>query len=136
MEDRRETPTHRVIVADDDAGLVDLLRLVLHHSGFEVMVALSSADCLRLAADKPADLFLIDLNLSDGSAFDLIPKLRALPQAGKVPIYLLSGTPLDELERVQLEQLGVEPLLKPISIAVIKQKVERTLEAHPRRPDQ
>ena len=65
----------RVLVADDEPGVVRLLRRQLERSGFEVVEATDVA-VLRAALAREPEIVLLDLRLGNASGLDLIGELR------------------------------------------------------------
>jgi DNA-binding NtrC family response regulator len=66
----------RVLVADDDAALVRMLRRMLEPEGFCVLEAGSGAD-VRAELENEPELVLLDLRLGDASGSELIGEIRA-----------------------------------------------------------
>ena len=55
------TATQRILVADDDEGLRQLMRLVLRSAGFEVIEAVNGLDALARARDCDPTVILLDV---------------------------------------------------------------------------
>ncbi|MFQ3670204.1 MAG: response regulator [Verrucomicrobiia bacterium] len=117
----------RIVIADDEPGLADLLRMVLAGPDREIIVALDGAGCFRAADEERVDVLLMDLNLPDGTAFELVPKFRGVFGFKETTILLMSGTPLDDLEAAQFRQLGVEIYHKPVPMRTLKERVDGLL---------
>ena len=65
--DRRHAATaRRILVVDDEGGVVEALRLLLHAHGFTVVVATSPAEALEAARSYPLHAALVDLNYGKG----------------------------------------------------------------------
>lgn len=78
----------RIAVVEDEKSLAEGLKELLAGKGYAVQTAASLREAERLA---PADLWLVDVMLPDGSGLDLV---RSLREKGDVPILIL--TALDE----------------------------------------
>ena len=97
------TPTARLLVVDDDEGLLLLMADRLREEGHEVATAASArAARARLAAGAP-DLMFLDLKLADGSGPDLAAELRRGRQA--VPFVVVTGRG-DERAAVEVMRQG------------------------------
>jgi DNA-binding NtrC family response regulator len=77
------TAATRVLIADDQADIVQALRLLLADEGFDVVSAASPADAIDKAEAAPFDLALIDLNYtrdttSGQEGFDLMDRLQTI----------------------------------------------------------
>ncbi len=66
----------RVLVVDDEVEICLLVSQYLKKLGYEVAFSLSIAEALDKISTRPYDLLFVDLNLSDGSGYDLIKILR------------------------------------------------------------
>jgi signal transduction histidine kinase len=78
----------RVLVVDDNAGLVENLSEILEEAGYSVRGAASCAAALP-AAREGFDVALVDLRLPDGDGTALAPRLKELSPDGEV--VLLTG---------------------------------------------
>src|SRR5215212_2073600 len=104
----------RILCVDDDADTCEMLSVFLEQAGYEVMVAASVVDGLRLAIKERFDLYLLDLRLSDGNGIELCKQIRAF-DAG-TPVVVCSGD-VRECVRDQVLQVGVQDFLKkPIGL--------------------
>jgi two-component system response regulator ChvI len=95
-----------VLIVDNDPGVYTSIRMWLEDDGFQVRVATTGADALRILADAPIDVGLVDLRLPDMSGEDLL--CRALPAypASKFMIHTGIGyyRLSDELHRLGMEE--------------------------------
>jgi len=78
----------RVLVVDDEPQLTRALRINLRARGYDVDVAPTGTAALRLAAQHPPDVVLLDLGLPDLDGQEVIGGLRGWTD---VPIIVLSG---------------------------------------------
>src|SRR6266511_2935371 len=74
-----------VLLVDDEPESRDVISIMLTHVGFDVVVATSGQEALRLAANGP-DLILLDLYLPGLDGFEVCRRLRALPSTRRIPI--------------------------------------------------
>jgi DNA-binding response OmpR family regulator len=90
-----------VLLVDDEQDLLDLLRDFLEVAGFDVKVALSAQEALRILAATTADCVLLDVMLPELSGFDLCRKIR---EHYDLPILFLSArdTDLDKIRGLGL----------------------------------
>jgi diguanylate cyclase (GGDEF)-like protein len=78
-----------VLVVDDEPAVLALLTSQLSHE-FETLTARSGEQARRLLAERPVDVVLTDLQLTDGTGLQLLDWVhRHVPRAARV---LLSGT--------------------------------------------
>ena len=65
-----------VVVVEDETTLRRIIARNLTSRGIRVREAASAAEALRLAAESPPDLLLLDINLPDRSGWDVLRELR------------------------------------------------------------
>jgi PAS domain S-box-containing protein len=83
----------RALVVDDDPDTLEMLRFVLSESGAEVFTATSVGEAIRVLDHTEPNLLISDLAMPDEDGYELITKVRALPQGRgtHVPAIALSA---------------------------------------------
>ena len=84
-------PPKRILVIDDDPGMIKLLEKWLKVAGKEVIGALSGKSGLKRAKEEPLDLILIDLMLPDIGGIDVAQKLKADAATQDIPVIFISA---------------------------------------------
>jgi DNA-binding response OmpR family regulator len=114
----------RILVVEDDANLAEGLRYNLERAGYEVQVASTGPDGLRLARREP-DLVVLDLMLPGLHGFDLLAKLR---EAGsRVPVIILTVQDA-ETSKVKGFDAGADDYLtKPFGIGELLARIRARL---------
>ncbi|TAM60294.1 response regulator transcription factor [bacterium] len=102
----------KILVVDDEPGIVDFLKAYLVREGFEVATALTAAEALALArADEP-DLMILDLTLPDGNGYDVY---RTVSARRRVPTIMLTARG-EEIDRIAGLEMGADDYVtKPFS---------------------
>jgi two-component system response regulator MprA len=122
----------RVLIIDDEPGIVDFLSLGLGYEGFRCASAADGPTGLHLALTDPPDLIILDLMLPRLDGFTLCRRLR---QASGVPVIMLTAR--DDLDdRVQGLNLGADDYLtKPFQFKELVARVRAVLRRHGRGGD-
>jgi two-component system, OmpR family, KDP operon response regulator KdpE len=94
----------RVLVVDDEPQIVRALRINLRARQYEVDTAMNGAEALRVAAQHPPDLVILDLGLPDMDGVEVIEGLRGWTEA---PIIVLSGR-ADSTDKVEALDRGAD----------------------------
>jgi CheY-like chemotaxis protein len=119
----------KVLLAEDDDAVRDMLRTSLERDGFEVVAVASVCEALKRIASENFDVLLSDLHMPlAGDGFTVVSAMRHThPQAVTL---VLSGYPqLDEaLSAIRLQ--ADEVLVKPIQIASLREIIRERLK-HP-----
>ncbi|RYZ42048.1 MAG: sigma-54-dependent Fis family transcriptional regulator, partial [Myxococcaceae bacterium] len=97
-------PGPRILLVDDDPGVLRALRGLLGDEGFTTVEARSAAEATRLleAPDAPPALMLLDLRMPGETGLELLARL---PRPLAVPVVVLSGE-ASPAEAVQALKLG------------------------------
>ena len=84
----------RVLLIDDDSGFVSLISRMLYSLDphIETITAYTGSQALRLAAEQPPDLVLLDLLMPEMDGFQVLEGLRKLPGLEEVPMVLVTAT--------------------------------------------
>ena len=81
----------RIVVADDEPDVRELIACRLSRSGYEVVEATDGAEALRLALAEPPDLVVLDVMMPKLDGYELTRRLRADPATRRVPVILLTA---------------------------------------------
>ena len=66
----------RILVADDDLKLLEVVRAILERAGHDILEAKDGEEALRLIRDQVPDLVLSDIFMPGGDGVELILALR------------------------------------------------------------
>ena len=80
-----------VLIADDEAHVVELVRVTLEDERIRVVHAADGATLLQLAADLEPELIFLDVNLPDMSGLEVCRRLRREPGLAGVSIVMLTA---------------------------------------------
>jgi DNA-binding response OmpR family regulator len=122
----------RLLLVEDDPVLRTFLADNLTADGFELLLADTVRDGLRLLEYKQPDLALVDLGLPDGSGLDLVARVRAADGVASrldpaVPLVVLTGR-AGELDRLRGFERGADDYVaKPFSYAELRLRLRAVL---------
>jgi len=114
------------LLVEDDLTTAHFFQAVLQPLPATIDWARSSAQALHYAQTQTYDLWLIDLNLPDGTGLELLSRLRA--QHGHI-VALAHTAELNFNAKPALQQAGfIEILIKPFSAQTLLNLVQNTLK--------
>ncbi|MGM9999361.1 MAG: response regulator [Candidatus Bruticola sp.] len=116
-----------ILVVDDEANIVSLLRYNLEQQGFEVICASDGNEAINLARREHPDLILLDIMLPGLTGTDVT---RAIRKESKTPIIMVTAKG-EEIDKVLGLEMGADDYVtKPFSprelVARIKAVLRRT----------
>lgn len=109
----------RVLLVEDEAGLVSALRVALQREGYAIDTALRADEAREKLAVTEYDIVLLDVNLPDGDGFELAGAIRSGDRvAGAAETRILMLTARGQLrDRVRGLDLGADDyLVKPFAL--------------------
>jgi two-component system KDP operon response regulator KdpE len=124
---------HRILVIEDDAGIRDVLRVLLQAEHYRVIEAETAARAEIEARSHRPDLLLVDLGLPDGDGLRVIKNVRAW---SPVPIIVLSARTM-EVQKVGALDAGADDYVtKPFSAPELVARVRAALRRSARSTEQ
>lgn len=117
-------PPARLLIADDDASIVELLTASLQHAGFEVDSAYNGHDALTATRAMRPDAILLDVMMPGLDGFEVVRRMRA--EGILVPVLFVSARYAAE-DKVHGLTLGDDYMTKPFSLEELIARVRALL---------
>jgi PAS domain S-box-containing protein len=121
----------KVLVVTDEPLVRGLLREILAHGGFEVLLAGNDEEAHAAAGANPGaiELLLADLDMAGGRAADFVRRLAHRSPATRV--LLLSSCPEEEASAEEFARRGYEVVRKPFQPDTLLARLKRVLARPP-----
>ena len=110
----------RVMIADDDPGILDAVEAMLEFGGYEVSSTPNGATLLDIHDNFP-DLLLLDIWMPGTDGREVCKQLKAQESSKKMPIIMISAS--TELEKSAKEAGADDFLEKPFDMDELLQKI-------------
>lgn len=122
----------KILVADDEAKIRELVRMYLSAEGFAVAEAKDGQEALALAKQNSFDLIILDLMMPGKDGWEVCREVR---RSSAVPVIMLTARG-EEIDRVLGLELGADDyVVKPFSprelVARVKAVLRRTRQSRP-----
>lgn len=120
----------KTLVVDDQLTMRSLVRAGLNQIGFsQIEEAVDGEDAFRKVLQRPVNLIISDFNMPKLDGLSLLRALRSHEPTRQVAFIMLTGRADDELVR-RAAQFGVNNyLVKPFTVATLKDKIEQVFGA-------
>jgi DNA-binding response OmpR family regulator len=118
----------RVLVVDDDAKTVELVKLYLSRDGYQILTAYDGGEALRLARESSPDLIVLDLMLPD---IDGLEVCRILRNESDIPVIMLTARTTDQDKLIGLGLGADDYVTKPFSPRELAARVRAVLRRLP-----
>jgi DNA-binding NarL/FixJ family response regulator len=124
----------RLLVVDDDPGLLLAVSETLRAEGYDVMTARRGAEAMVRVAESLPDLIVSDIRMPGMDGYQLVRNLRSNPRTRLVPIIFLTAKD-ETADRIQGFRAGVDAYItKPFEpdelVAVVAGILRRTEQVH------
>jgi DNA-binding response OmpR family regulator len=125
---KKATAAKRVLLVDDDAEIIESLRLALEANGYEVLVARDGNQGLALTERENPDLVILDMMMPKRSGFLVLERLRRTQEVSP-PVIMITANEGNR-HKAYAEMLGVDEYLrKPFPMDKLLESVKRLVGA-------
>ncbi len=118
----------KVLVVDDDAKIVELVRLYLNRDGYKVLTAYDGLEALRVARESGPDLIVLDLMMPGCDGLEVC---RTLRRESDVPIIMLTARTTEDDKLTGLGIGADDYVTKPFSPRELAARVRAVLRRLP-----
>ncbi len=121
------TNMKKLLVADDEIHIVQVVAMKFRNNGFEVTTAENGDECLKLACSGKPDVIITDFQMPKMTGLEMVCELRKHEDMVDVPVIMLTarGFAIDEDERQRLNI--AKCISKPFSPKELLSQVEEVL---------
>lgn len=125
----RSSTVKQALVVDDDEGLCRSLSMALQRQGYTATCANSIQQALEVLGKEDLDLVLLDFELGDGNAFELLDAVRGMHP---LPFVVAMSGKVDPPNAFRLRDAGVRVFLpKPIELDDLRKALAKVPEVTP-----
>ena len=116
----------RILVVDDSAGIVESLRMLLTHLGYEVATANDGRVAIEELRRNEYDIVITDLVMDSASGYDILEFVNR--EQLNIPVIVLTGLGSVDAAVKALKQGAYDYILKPLQFDSFRSCVRRALE--------
>src|SRR5688500_6612356 len=114
----------KILIAEDEPDIRELITLTLQFNGFDVTSARDGAEAVEIAQRGQFDLILMDVRMPRMTGYEACRRLRELDGTKDIPIIFLSAKG-QEAEVQQGLQAGADQyILKPFAPDMLSRKIK------------
>lgn len=117
----------RVLVIDDDSGLLQMVKLMLEREGHTAILAEGGEAGLEAAQTQSPDVAIIDLMMPGISGYDVTRQLRANPATARVPVLILTARSQPMDRQMALNAGATSFMSKPVSSRELTSRIAEIL---------
>ena len=113
----------KILIVDDEPGIVRILSMRLKARGFEVYEALDGFQGVKIAEKEVPDLILMDIKMPHGSGIRVFERLKQIDSTKEIPVIFMTAFPTKEITAQVLKMGAKECISKPF----ISKDFEKTI---------
>ena len=117
----------RILVADDDAGVLAVIALVLRNAcpACKILTATTGQECFDVIAREHPDILVLDVNLPDINGHEICRRLKAEEATRHLPILMVTGGEIQPGRKAAALESGADAYLyKPFENAELTAQVK------------
>jgi two-component system response regulator VicR len=124
-----EQGKRKIVCVEDEAEMIDLIKLILSRKGFEVIGANGGAKGLALIQREMPDLVLLDLMMPEMDGWQVYQQLKADESTQDIPVIVVTAKAqnIDKVLGLHIAKLD-DYITKPFSLQELVDRVEAVLE--------
>jgi DNA-binding response OmpR family regulator len=117
----------RILIAEDEPDIRDLIAFTLRFAGHEVITSCNGEEALDFTRRDLPDLVLLDVRMPRMTGYEACREIKAGAATGQIPVVFLSAKGQEAEVQTGLEAGAVEYILKPFSPDFLVERVRTIL---------
>lgn len=118
----------KVLLVDDEADIIELLKYNLEREGFVVLTALNGKDAIKVAKASRPDLIVLDIMMPGMDGVEVCNQLRQMPEFKNTVITFLTARSEDYSQIAGFDAGADDYITKPVRPKVFISKVKALLK--------
>jgi two-component system alkaline phosphatase synthesis response regulator PhoP len=114
----------KILIAEDEKDIRELITFSLNFAGFEVVAAVDGQDAVEKALQEKPDLVMMDVRMPRMTGYEACAKMKALDELKDIPIVFLSAKGQESEIQTGLDAGAYEYILKPFAPDELIQRVK------------
>ena len=114
----------KILVAEDEADIRELIVYSLTFSGYEVCTARNGVEAVQKALEEMPDLVMLDVRMPRMTGYDACVKMKSMEELRHIPVVMLSAKGQESEIQAGLRAGAYEYILKPFALNELVDKVE------------
>jgi DNA-binding response OmpR family regulator len=114
----------KIMIADDDPGIVDAVEMLLEFEGYNVTTTVDGSTVLDMQDELP-DLLLLDIWMSGEDGRDICRRLKAMQSTKNIPVIMVSAS--RDIKQSAIDAGADDFLAKPFEMNELLAKIEKLI---------
>ncbi len=128
MAEKADRTRRKVVIVEDEPGMIQFIELVLSDLGFEVIGALGGREGLEAIAREKPDLVLLDLMMPVVDGWGVYTEMKADEHLKTIPVIVITAKTDSLTEQLSLDVARVQDFIKkPFDRAELLDSIAKVL---------
>ena len=117
----------KILIVDDEPGIVKLLSMRLKSKGYQVFQAYDGKECVEIAEKEIPDLILLDVKMPQGGGIEAFEKLILSDATREIPVIFMTAYPKSDIKN-KVNKMGAMGFVsKPFVSADFEQTINMVI---------
>jgi CheY-like chemotaxis protein len=125
-----EEPMPKILVAEDERDIRELIGFTLRFAGFDVVLASNGIEAIDKAPQEQPDLIILDVRMPKMTGYEVCRLLKEDPITSEIPIVFLSAKGQEGEIEQGLASGAVEYIVKPFAPDELTEQVKDILRRY------
>ncbi len=117
----------KILIAEDERDIRDLVEFTLKYAGHEVYKAANGAEAVELAPGVQPDLIMMDVRMPKMTGYEACRRLKEMDETRHIPVVFLSAKGQDVEMQTGMDAGAVAYILKPFAPDELTRRVAEIL---------
>ena len=117
----------KILIVDDEPGIVKLLSMRLKMKGYEVFAAYDGLEGVSVAIKQTPDLILLDIKMPNGGGIGAFERLIQIDSTKTIPVIFMTAFPTAEIKEQVIKMGARDCISKPFISKDFERNIEMTL---------
>ena len=117
----------KILIAEDDQDIRELVMLTLQFNGYDVVSANDGAQAIEKAQEDDFDLILMDVRMPRMTGYEACRQLREMESTRDIPIIFLSAKGQESEIQAGMDAGATHYILKPFAPDALARKISEVL---------
>jgi diguanylate cyclase (GGDEF)-like protein len=127
MIENKNKTAGKVLIADDDPEILELLRFALESETYQVIAAANGEEAFELVKSEHPDIVVLDVNMPKMTGYETLDSIRNNPATCLVPVIMLTSLSKTKDKLTGIKLGADEYLSKPFEVMELVGRIEGLL---------
>lgn len=119
---------YKILIVDDEADLVTMIKLRLEATGYDILEAYDGQEALKKAQDQNPDLIILDIMLPKMNGYKVCRMLKFDEKYRHIPIIMFTAR-VQEADKQMSQKVGADAYIaKPFEPDILLEKIQGLLK--------